>query len=280
MQRGPKDAGGKVLFHVKELEWFCQNAYNLGLKHASDWDLRSIARILIACSTLISKFPEDITAELASDLLLRSIFCNFLTSSALVALARAEDNQEQQLQNYLAARGHIAEADKEIQLQLQSKNVDQASAKDLLGKLAQLLALDFEAAVALKKYPDLGEIVLKAEQCQDLETYKMMADCALRSQLHPEGMRLILDLFGSAADNVQSSLAFFAKSSIRSRTLMNRTLRNWPNTPGVFSRSPSRLMRASAVDFWTKLAGWRKMLIESVNIFGANSLYSEQHKQN
>lgn len=195
MQKNLKDASGKTLFHVKELEWFCQNAYNLGLKHAGDWDLRNIVRILTACSTLIRKFPDELTAEVASDLSLRSIFCNFLTSSALVALARAEDDCEQNLQDYLAVRRHIAEADEEIQSQLQSKSIDQRSATDLLGKLAQLLAFDFEAAVALKKYPDLGEIVLKAEQCQDLDTYKTMADCALRSQLHPEGMLIIAGVF-------------------------------------------------------------------------------------
>lgn len=190
VQKEPKDINGNINFDVKELEWFCQNAYNLGVKHASEWDLRSVVRILSTCSTLIRCFPDGIAVEQASDLLLRSIFCNFLTSSALVALARAEDSLESQLQDYLVARRHIEEADHSIQLQLQSKNIDNASALDLLGKLAQLLAFDFEAAVALKKYNDLGEIVLKAEQCQNLETYKMMADCALRSHLHPEGLPL------------------------------------------------------------------------------------------
>lgn len=188
VERGPKDASGNLLFDVKELEWFCQNAYNLGLKNAGEWDLRSIVRILTACSTLIRHFPRDMPMEQASDLVLRSSFCNFLNSSALVALARAEDSAEQQLQDYLAVRRHVDEADEAIQLQLNSKNIDEASAADLRAKLAQLLAFDFEAAVALKKYQDLSEIILKAEQCQSLETYRTMADCALRGQLHPEGL--------------------------------------------------------------------------------------------
>lgn len=188
VQRNPKDGNGNTLFDIKEREWFCQNAYNLGLKHASEWDLRSVVRILTSCAILIRGFPDDILLEQANDLLLRSIFCNFLISSALVALARAQDNLEQKLQDYLIVRKHIDEADDAIQLQLQSSNIDDASARDLLGKLAQLLAFDFEAAVALKKYQDLGEIITKADQCQDLETYKTMADCALRSHLHPEGL--------------------------------------------------------------------------------------------
>lgn len=193
VQQGPKDTNKHILFDVKELEWFCQNAYNLGLKHASEWDLRRIVQVLTACTVLISQFPDDVGDEQASDLTLRSIFCNFLISSALVALARAEDNLEQQLQDYLVARKHIDQADQAIQLQLQSKNIDNASSADLLSKLAQLLAFDFEAAAALKKYQDLCEIVLKAEPCQNLETYKIMADCALRSHLHPEGLKDEID---------------------------------------------------------------------------------------
>lgn len=257
MQKDLKDASGKTLFHVKELEWFCQNAYNLGLKHAGDWDLRNVVRILTACSTLIRKFPDELTAEVASDLSLRSIFCNFLTSSALVALARAEDDSERKLQDYLAVRRHMAEADEEIQLQLRSKSIDQASATDLLGKLAQLLAFDFEAAVALKKYPDLGEIVLKAEQCQDVETYKTMADCALRNQLHPEGMSTLTRICSlRTADEFQSSSAFFARLSIKFQILTSRIRRNSPNTHGVSSKSLCRLTRILVLHFLKKLAGW------------------------
>lgn len=188
VQKTPHDSEGNRLFDVKELEWFCQNAYNTGLKHAGDWNLRHVIQILNACASLIRSFPGDIAAEMASDLSLRSIFCNFLISSALVALARAEDNMEQQLQDYLVLRKHIAAADCEIELRLQSKNTDEASAQDLLSKLAQMLAFDFEAAVALKRYDSLREIVLKSNQCKNLETFKAMADCALRSRLPSEGI--------------------------------------------------------------------------------------------
>lgn len=187
VQKQSTDSEGNRLFDIKELEWFCQNAYNMGLKHAGDWNLRHVVQILTACTSLIRSFPGDIAAEMASDLSLRSIFCNFLVSSALVALARAEDNMEQQLQDYLVLRQRIAAADCEIERRLQSKNIDEASAQDLLSKLAQMLAFDFEAAVALKRYDDLREIVFKSTQCKSLNTFKTMADCALRSRLPSEG---------------------------------------------------------------------------------------------
>lgn len=187
VRKGPKDANGNKLFDVKELGWFCQNAYNLGVKNAGNWDLRSTVRVLTTCSNLIGEFPEDISATVAGDLSLRSVFCHFLISSALVSLARAQDNLEAQLQDYLVMRRHVAAADVEIQHQLQRGNLDEVSAKDLLTKLAHLLAFDFEGAAALKDYQSLRQIVEKANQCEDVESFKAMADCALRSQLPTQG---------------------------------------------------------------------------------------------
>lgn len=188
VQKKPKGTDGNKLFDIKELEWFCQNTYNLGVKYAGDWHLQSVVRTLTACVNLINEFPDDIAVEMAGDLSLRSIFCNFLVSSALVSLARAHDNREKQLQDYLIMRKHIAAADSEIQRQLQSRSLDEVSVRDLLAKLAQLLAFDFEAAAMLKQYQDLAEIVLKASQCRNLESFKAMADCSLRCHLPPEGM--------------------------------------------------------------------------------------------
>ena len=142
---------------------------------------------MTACVNIIKQFPNDIPKETAADLSLRSIFCNFLISSALISLARAQDNLEEQLQKYLSMRKYIAEADSEVQKRLESKSLDEVSSTDLVGKLALLLAFDFEAAVALKQWHELGEIILKASACRNLEAFKMMADCILRAHAPPEG---------------------------------------------------------------------------------------------
>lgn len=186
VHKSPENASGKKLFDVRELEWFCQNSYNLGLKHAGDWSLRSVVQILTACVNIIQAFPNDIGAEVAADLSLKSIFCNFLISSALVALARSQDNLEKQLQDYLIMRKHIMAADSDIQERMESQSLDEVASRDLLNKLALLLAFDFEAALALKCWQDLGEIVLKASACQSLESFKTMADCILRAHVPTE----------------------------------------------------------------------------------------------
>lgn len=185
--KSPEYSGGKKLFDVRELEWFCQNSYNLGLKNAGDWSLQQVVRILTACVSIIHAFPDGMGAEVAADLSLKSIFCNFLISTALVALARSQDNLEEQLQDYLLMRRHIAAADTDIQERMESQSLDEVASRDLLNKLALLLAFDFEAAIALKCWKDLGEIVLKASACQNVQSFKTMAECILRAHVPTEG---------------------------------------------------------------------------------------------
>ncbi|KAK7740394.1 sporulation-specific protein 22 [Diaporthe eres] len=215
VHKSPENASGKKLFDVRELEWFCQNSYNLGLRNAGDWSLRSVVQILTACVNIIQAFPNDIGAEVAADLSLKSIFCNFLISSALVALARSQDNLERQLQDYLIMRKHIMAADSEIQERMESQSLDEVASRDLLNKLALLLAFDFEAAMALKCWQDLGEIVLKTSTCQSLESFKTMADCILRAHVPTEQLfsvlRKIINQISALQDCDPSKLAKYTR---------------------------------------------------------------------
>lgn len=180
------DAEGKRLFNTTELEYFCRNAYNLGMKHASCWDLQHTIQILTSCLDIIRKFPSDLASNVTGDLSLKALFCHFMISSSLVALARVEDRKDQQLAHYRLMRDHIAAFDSELQSRL--KYLDEKSKKDLLGKLSTLFVFDFEGAAALDDWPKLGEIVRKAAMCKSVTTYQAMADCLLRSRAPHEGM--------------------------------------------------------------------------------------------
>lgn len=179
IHREPRDNDGNKLFNLNELNWFARNAYNLGLGHIDTWDLSHIIRILTACTEVISQIPPDIPAQLAADLSLKVIFSNFVTASALVARARAQDKVEFQLQDYLLMRKHVAAFDKGLSAQLCV--LEGQARADLLRKLAALLIYDFEGAICLKNWEELGVIVLKAVQCQRVATFQAMGDCLLRS---------------------------------------------------------------------------------------------------
>ena len=185
-QRGPEDEGGSKLFGMDELGWFARNAYNLGLKHVDTWNLRHTVRILTSCLRITDQVPSDISPQILDDLVLKVIFSRFVIASALVALARAQDNIEAQLQDYLLLRGHVSAFDAQLVPRLES--MDPLSRKDMLGKLATLLLFDFEASICLKEWDDLSSIVLKAGPCMCPISLQSMADCLIRSEAPGQGV--------------------------------------------------------------------------------------------
>jgi hypothetical protein len=187
LDRQKKDEASKrKLFTVDELDWFSRNAYNLALKNTAAWELRFVVRMLTACANIIRHFPSDIGCKV--ELSLKTLFSHFVISSALVALARTQDNVERQRGDYAAMRKHVMAFDNELPEYLP---LDEQSKDDMLRKHATLLAFDFEAAVALKQWDDLGGIVQRAVSCKNITAFQAMADCLLRAQAPGQGMALV-----------------------------------------------------------------------------------------
>lgn len=183
-QQSEDSLTGKNLFTADELQWFSSNSYNLALKNTANWELRSIVRMLTACVNIISYFPSDIGSQV--DLSLKILFSHFVISSALVALARTEDDVEKQRQDYAAMRKHVAAFEGELPEYL--PQLDEQSRGDMLQKHATLLAFDFEAAITLHQWDDLGRIVQRAVPCESITALQAMADSLLRARAPGQGM--------------------------------------------------------------------------------------------
>ena len=196
LERQKKDEGpARKLFTVDELEWFSRNAYNLALKNTAVWELRYVVKMLTACVKIIGHFPSDIGSKV--ELSLKTLFSHFVIASALVALARTQDNVEKQLQDYATMRKHVMAFDNELPEYL--PQLDEQSRDDMLRKHATLLAFDFEAAVALQQWDDLSSIVQRAVPCKNITAFQAMADSLLRAQAPGQGMSCLvtfLPLFG------------------------------------------------------------------------------------
>lgn len=177
--------GTEVLWTIPELNWYSKNAYNLAIKHISTWAPRYTLRMLTCCIAFIDCYPKDINEQIAEDLSLRKLFCEFSAGTALVVLARGEDNIENQLQCYLNLRKHVSNFDTLLQDKLEK--MEEGPAQDLLQKLSILLAFDFEAACQLKAWDDLSSVVLKAEICKSMRVYELMADCILSAEPPTQG---------------------------------------------------------------------------------------------
>ncbi|KAI1809954.1 meiosis protein SPO22/ZIP4 like-domain-containing protein [Poronia punctata] len=160
-----RECRGDRLFTIDELNWFCKNAYNLGLEKATVWEARHVVRIFECCLSVLSCYPADIPAQTAADCSLRGMFCNFMAALVLLALARSGDNTEQQLQDYLDMRRHIQQFHNT--LESRSGGLEGDLRDDLDSKLSTLL-------------DDLKGIILKTQLVANVLTYQAMGDCILR----------------------------------------------------------------------------------------------------
>lgn len=181
----PRGSNGSKIFTVLELNWFSKNAYNLGIKHTSKWTLRSISRLLDACASIIQYYPNDLPSQEMGDICLRAMFCHFLVATTHIALARPEDNIETQLQDYLVARKHIQAFEARFE---RLPQVDDDCHTDLAAKLSKLMIFDFEAAIHLKAWDDLGTVTRKAAGSKDLKVLQALADSLLRAQAPTQGL--------------------------------------------------------------------------------------------
>ncbi|RMJ11073.1 hypothetical protein BHE90_011318 [Fusarium euwallaceae] len=156
----PRDENGNKVFTVPELEWFRKNAYNVGLM---------------------------------------AMRCHFVMAAAIVSKARTEDKVDEALQRYVEVRQHVLVFDglfeKHFQSTFAARNVRVYA--DLTAKMSTLFVFDFEGAICLKNWDDLGQIIRKARVCKDEKMYKAMGDCLLRSNASGKvvytNMRLIIN---------------------------------------------------------------------------------------
>ncbi|GAW15707.1 hypothetical protein ANO14919_051260 [Xylariales sp. No.14919] len=148
IEKDRRDTESEKLFTIDELDWFCKNAYNLGLENATAWEARHVITIIECCLSIISSYPPNIPAQMVADTSLRGMFCNFMAATVLLALARSEDNIELRLQDYLNMRHHVQHFQKV--LESRSDSLDQTSREDLQTKLSTLLVFEFEGATCLK----------------------------------------------------------------------------------------------------------------------------------
>ncbi|CAI4217179.1 unnamed protein product [Parascedosporium putredinis] len=179
IQDAPRDENDKKLFTIKELDWFHQNAYNIGVKRCEAWNLGYTMRIFQACLSIMKHYPPDIPQEDTKDLSLKAMCCHFIIVAALVSSARSEDVIDDRQRMYSRARRHVASFESE--LEKSGSATIQLVLSDLRSKLATLLVFDFESAVALEEWDDLAGVVRRADLCRDAIAYKAMADCLLEA---------------------------------------------------------------------------------------------------
>ena len=118
---------------------------------------------------------------MTTDVGLRLAFCAFLAACTYTTLARAEDKKEThvtiQLQYYLEVRKYCQEFRRVV-----VEGADQLSGPaqdDILSKQLQVVMLEIEAALKLKRWDDLEELFEQCWNCKCSDRYETLADLVL-----------------------------------------------------------------------------------------------------
>ncbi|KAH7257673.1 meiosis protein SPO22/ZIP4 like-domain-containing protein [Fusarium tricinctum] len=179
------------------------------------------------CILFVSCYPSDVSSEDDAELRLMAARCHFVIAAALVSQARTEDRVDEQLQNYLEARQHVSEFESLFESHFRNDTKSQVN-RDLLAKLSTLFVFDFESAIYLKNWDDLGQIVRKARICKDEIIYKAMGDCLLRSEalgnVVYSTMRLIINEIFSLEQFDNQRLAKYIRCMFQAILPLNENL--------------------------------------------------------
>lgn len=168
---------GQREFTFGELRWFSDNAYNCAVTNTQSWNPRDVSRLFEAALAFLQLFPDDIGQRDADTAAVQCLRCRFGAAACLVAMARARDRIDMRIEEYQAVRRHADGFNRVFERSEQ--RLEQARIEDLTTKLASLLVWDFEAAVALGQWNDLGEIVRRTKACRSAGALKEMADCVV-----------------------------------------------------------------------------------------------------
>ncbi|KAL6717482.1 sporulation-specific protein 22 [Lecanora helva] len=185
-KRSRQDSSNE-LFTTAELDWFSRNSYNLCMEVCTTWKAQQTLRLVSACVKFIDLYPAESDINVATDLSLRRLFCNFLSASLLIVLARAEDNVADQLQHYLNVRKSVNDFRTHVQEQV--SRLEGGAKEDLQRKYGGLLAFDFEAAARLKAWDDLSGIINETQSLTEPQIFAILADITLSSEA-PSGVMI------------------------------------------------------------------------------------------
>ncbi|KAF2017110.1 SPO22-domain-containing protein [Aaosphaeria arxii CBS 175.79] len=174
---GPK----KGDFDESELEWFSKTTYNLALTHCTEMHPHILVRLLDSCIEFIRLLTshEKTGDSVRQDVNLRLIFCYFLATCGLTTLARSEDNNQHRLQYYLDVRKRCQNFRKLIDEELGKESYSESARDDLLAKHSQVIKLELEAVLKLKKWDEFEEVFGACWKYKANGQHHTLADLAL-----------------------------------------------------------------------------------------------------
>ncbi|EMC95490.1 hypothetical protein BAUCODRAFT_123922 [Baudoinia panamericana UAMH 10762] len=143
-----------------EIQWWSKNAFNFALRFCADMHPEHLVRLLAVCTALMAEHPTDDGIMHRDHFVNRKLLCNFLASSALIVLARAnDDGSEYGMQCYLRARGEITDFRSSAETALKQRSSKHGDNDVTTRRLFELLKFDLECILKLQLWDELDEAV-------------------------------------------------------------------------------------------------------------------------
>ncbi|EGC46539.1 conserved hypothetical protein [Histoplasma capsulatum var. duboisii H88] len=177
-------------FSISEMEWFSRNSYNLAVKYCTIWDARPVLSLVNTSIKFLDMYPSNLSLKQLYAVTLRRLLCYFLGALLNMARARTETDAQTRADYYLDSRNYI-QFFRGV-FNCETKNLEVADRNDLLQKHRTLLAFDFEAAVRLRQWESLSEIIEESESFADDVLYGTFSDAMLCSEAPLENAARVL----------------------------------------------------------------------------------------
>lgn len=166
-----------------EIQWWSKNAYNLAVRLCADLHPEYLVRLLAVCTKFIESSPNDGGLMHQDDLHRRKLICHFLSTSALIVLARSgEEDSEYVLQCYLRARQEIVafmRHAKQLEGAYTEAERNDTAAKETSARSFELLKFNLECILRLQQWDQLDQAVQAFLSFKDADRWDSLADLAL-----------------------------------------------------------------------------------------------------
>ncbi|KAH0162689.1 SPO22-domain-containing protein, partial [Aureobasidium melanogenum] len=167
---------------VDELRWFACHCYNTALKHCSDMQPELLTRFMMASVALIDLLRNE--GEKDDGLPPRLLLCRFLATSALIVLARSEDNIERALQLYTDARRQIGAFHQKYQEAIRQESLQPDAISDIAIKEFEMVQFDLEAVMRLEQWDGLDAVLAMCLETRHSNRLESAADLIIHIQTH------------------------------------------------------------------------------------------------
>ncbi|KAK6002464.1 hypothetical protein QM012_002102 [Aureobasidium pullulans] len=141
-----------------------------------------LTRFMMASVALIDLLRAE--GKKDDDLLSRLLLCRFLATSALVVLARSEDNIERALQLYSDARRQIRAFHQKYQEAIRQELLQPDAISDIALKEFEMIQFDLEAVMRLEQWNDLDTVLSMCLETRHSNRLESAADLILHIHTH------------------------------------------------------------------------------------------------